>query len=269
MLPETKLDILLARHATLEAELLGQVNSETYVRATRELSELTPVVDAVKAYRSAETEIKDIDALIADPSTDAEMRQLAETERPALEEKRERAGAADSHRAAAEGRDGRAQRRAGNPRWHRRRRGVAVCGRPVPHVRALCRLAGLEGRDDFGERRHRRRIQGNHRRGRGPRRLRETEVRIRRAPGAAGAGHRRIRPHPYVGCDRRGAAGGRGGRRRAEGYRAEDRDHALAGRRRPARQQDRIRRSASRICRPASSFPCRTIARSTATAPRR
>ena len=89
MLPETKLDILLARHATLEAELLGQVNAETYVRATRELSELTPVVDAVKAYRSAETEIKDIDALIADPSTDAEMRQLAETERPALEEKRE------------------------------------------------------------------------------------------------------------------------------------------------------------------------------------
>jgi peptide chain release factor 1 len=88
MLPEAKLDILLARHATLEAELLGQVNSETYVRATRELSELGPVVDAVKAYRSAQTEIRDIDALIADPSTDAEMRELAEVERPALEQKR-------------------------------------------------------------------------------------------------------------------------------------------------------------------------------------
>jgi peptide chain release factor 1 len=88
MLPDAKLDILLARHATLEAELLGQVNAETYVRATRELSELGPVVDAVKAYRSAQTEIKDIDALIADPAIDAEMRQLAEIERPALEEKR-------------------------------------------------------------------------------------------------------------------------------------------------------------------------------------
>lgn len=41
-LPEVKLDALLARHASLEAELLGQVNSETYVRITRELSELTP-----------------------------------------------------------------------------------------------------------------------------------------------------------------------------------------------------------------------------------
>ncbi len=88
MLPEAKLDILLARHATLEAELLGQVNSETYVRATRELSELGPVVDAVKAYRSAQTEIRDIDALIADPSTDAVMREVAEDERPALEQKR-------------------------------------------------------------------------------------------------------------------------------------------------------------------------------------
>jgi peptide chain release factor 1 len=88
MLPDAKLDILLARHATLEAELLGQVNAETYVRATRELSELSPVVDAVKAYRSAQTEIKGIDALIADPTTDAEMRELAEIERPALEEKR-------------------------------------------------------------------------------------------------------------------------------------------------------------------------------------
>ncbi|MEZ5762924.1 MAG: peptide chain release factor 1 [Xanthobacteraceae bacterium] len=88
MLPETKLDVLLARHATLEAELLSQLGADAYVRATRELAELTPVVDAVKAFRAAEAEIGDIDALIADPSTDSEMRQLAEGEKPALEEKR-------------------------------------------------------------------------------------------------------------------------------------------------------------------------------------
>src|SRR5207248_1381126 len=88
MLPEAKLDILLARHATLEAELLGQVGADTYVKATRELAELTPVVDAVKAYRAAQAEIKDIDTLIADPATDTEMRSLAEAERPALEERR-------------------------------------------------------------------------------------------------------------------------------------------------------------------------------------
>jgi peptide chain release factor 1 len=88
-LPEAKLDTLLARHASLEAELLGQVNSETYVRITRELSELAPVVDAVKAYRTASAEIAGIDALIADPATESDMRAMAEGERPQLEARRD------------------------------------------------------------------------------------------------------------------------------------------------------------------------------------
>src|SRR5437763_16848181 len=84
MLPEAKLDILLAHHASLEAELLGQVNSEDYVRITRELAELNPLIDAVKAYRATEKEIADIDALIADPATEPEMRGMAEAERETL-----------------------------------------------------------------------------------------------------------------------------------------------------------------------------------------
>jgi len=84
MLPEAKLDILLAHHASLEAELLGQVNSENYVQITRELAELNPLIDAVKAYRAAAKEMTDIDALIADPSTEAEMRGMAEAERETL-----------------------------------------------------------------------------------------------------------------------------------------------------------------------------------------
>src|SRR5881396_1997817 len=64
MLPEAKLDILLAHHASLEAELLGQVNSENYVRITRELAEINPLID--------------------DPSTEAEMRGMAEAERETL-----------------------------------------------------------------------------------------------------------------------------------------------------------------------------------------
>ncbi|WP_315836807.1 peptide chain release factor 1 [Bradyrhizobium prioriisuperbiae] len=89
MLPEAKLDVLLARHAALESELLGQVSSEVYVKTTRELSELAPVVDAVKAYRASVREIADLDAMIADPSTDTEMRAMAEGERPQLEARRD------------------------------------------------------------------------------------------------------------------------------------------------------------------------------------
>jgi len=49
MLPEAKLDVLLAHHASLEAELLGQLSSENYVRITRELSELNPLIEAERA----------------------------------------------------------------------------------------------------------------------------------------------------------------------------------------------------------------------------
>jgi peptide chain release factor 1 len=85
MLPEAKLDILLIRHAALESELLGQVSADRYVQMTRELAELNPVVEAVKNWRAVRTEITGIDAMIADPATDAEMRAMAEAERPALE----------------------------------------------------------------------------------------------------------------------------------------------------------------------------------------
>jgi peptide chain release factor 1 len=89
MLPEAKLEILLARHAALEAELLGQVSADDYVRMTRELSDLNPVVEAVKAWRAATAELAGIDAMVNDPATDAEMRAMAEEERPALEARRD------------------------------------------------------------------------------------------------------------------------------------------------------------------------------------
>src|SRR3954464_4170186 len=88
MLPEAKLDILLAHHASLEAEIIGQLSSEDYVRISRELADLNPLIDAVKAYRAARAEIAGIDAMIADSATDADMRAMAEAERSTLEARR-------------------------------------------------------------------------------------------------------------------------------------------------------------------------------------
>src|SRR3974390_2554951 len=79
-LPEAKLDVLLAYHASLEAESLGQLSSERYVQITRELAELNPLIDAVKAYRATVKELADTETLIAD-STDGEIRAMAEAER--------------------------------------------------------------------------------------------------------------------------------------------------------------------------------------------
>src|SRR5437868_15101096 len=88
MLPEAKLDVLLAHHASLEAQLLGQVSSDKYVQITRELAELNPLIDAVKAYRAIVKEIADTQALIGDPATEVEMRAMAEAERETLQARR-------------------------------------------------------------------------------------------------------------------------------------------------------------------------------------
>src|SRR4051812_12949303 len=85
MLPEAKLDILLAHHASLEAQLLGQLNSEAYVRITRELAELNPLIEAVKSYREVAREVAGIEALISDPATEPDMREMAQAEHEALQ----------------------------------------------------------------------------------------------------------------------------------------------------------------------------------------
>jgi peptide chain release factor 1 len=88
MLPEQKLDALLARHRAIESELATQVTPETYVKLSREFAELGPVVETVRNYRNVTSEIEDLDALIADSSTDAEMRTMAAAEKPQLEQRR-------------------------------------------------------------------------------------------------------------------------------------------------------------------------------------
>jgi peptide chain release factor 1 len=89
LLPEHKLDALLTRHAELEAALSGQHNSD-FVKLSREFAELEPVIDSIRAYRAASRELAEIDALMGDPATDPEMRALAEGEKGALQERRDR-----------------------------------------------------------------------------------------------------------------------------------------------------------------------------------
>src|SRR5712692_11652783 len=88
MLPETKLDIMLARHASLEAELSRPLGADTYVKLTRELAEIGPVVEKVKAYRNAVADLADLDAIIADPATEPDLRAVAGEEKPVLEARR-------------------------------------------------------------------------------------------------------------------------------------------------------------------------------------
>jgi peptide chain release factor 1 len=86
-IPQERLRSLIRRHENVAAMLsAGQQGSE-YVRLSREFAELDPVAEKARALEAAERELKDTEALIADPATEREMRALAEDERIALRDK--------------------------------------------------------------------------------------------------------------------------------------------------------------------------------------
>jgi peptide chain release factor 1 len=88
MLPDQKLDALVIRHAALERDLAAALPAEIYVKLSREFAELAPVVEAVRSYRAVQRELDDLMSLIADPTTDPEMRSIAEAEKPQVEAQR-------------------------------------------------------------------------------------------------------------------------------------------------------------------------------------
>jgi len=86
-LPDARLDQLLARHAEIEHALSGTPDTETFVRLSREFSDLTPLIERVKALRVTEAEHAGALTMMADPATDPEMAELAREEADALEER--------------------------------------------------------------------------------------------------------------------------------------------------------------------------------------
>jgi peptide chain release factor 1 len=88
MVPEHKLDALLARHQALESDLARQVEPATYVKLSREFAELSPIVETVKRYRSIVGEIEGLDDIMADAANQSEMRAMAAAEKPQLEQQR-------------------------------------------------------------------------------------------------------------------------------------------------------------------------------------
>jgi peptide chain release factor 1 len=89
MLPQVKLDALIVRHAEIEARLSGQLAADDFVKLSRELSDLSPVVEAIRNYRAASAELEDVEALFADADSDGEMRDIADAERRSLRDKLE------------------------------------------------------------------------------------------------------------------------------------------------------------------------------------
>ncbi len=86
---DENLDRVLRRHEELAALLSdpGVVGSSKFVDMSKEYSDLQSVVDAINAYRDGGQEMIDLAEMIADDSSDKEMRELAEAEFRELKER--------------------------------------------------------------------------------------------------------------------------------------------------------------------------------------
>jgi len=87
MIPSPKLARLLDRFAAIEAQLASGTAGGDFVKLSKEHAELAPVIAAVEAYRDVARQLDETAALIADPASDADMRDLAQDERDALKDR--------------------------------------------------------------------------------------------------------------------------------------------------------------------------------------
>ncbi|SDR29470.1 peptide chain release factor 1 [Pseudovibrio sp. Tun.PSC04-5.I4] len=84
MLAPEKLNSMLARFEGIEAEMASAPAPDVYVKLSRDYAELDPIVQIIRSLRKAESDLEGAEALLNDPESDAEMKELAQLERDEL-----------------------------------------------------------------------------------------------------------------------------------------------------------------------------------------
>lgn len=83
-----KLDQVVMRHEKLAEEMSrGDVPPDEFAKLSKEYSDLTPVVERAKEFNALMDELDGANELLADPDTDAEMREMAEEEVREIQQK--------------------------------------------------------------------------------------------------------------------------------------------------------------------------------------
>ncbi|RWE41661.1 MAG: peptide chain release factor 1 [Mesorhizobium sp.] len=86
-LPRDRMDQVVKRFEMLEAQMSAGPAPDAYVKMASEYAELQDMVAKVRELRSAEHEQADLEAMLADKGTDAEMQALAEADLPGVEDR--------------------------------------------------------------------------------------------------------------------------------------------------------------------------------------
>ena len=83
---EASLDAVLVRYGEIEQSMAAGAAGDPreFARLAKEYSDMEPVVAGIRALKAAQAEMVDLAGLMADPETDAEMKEMAEAEFLAL-----------------------------------------------------------------------------------------------------------------------------------------------------------------------------------------
>ena len=88
MVPQKKVKDLIKKHAELESELSsGEIDKKLFADKSKEYSDLNEIIKEAKEFNSFEQDKKELEKIISDPSSDKEMKIMAENE---LEEKKKK-----------------------------------------------------------------------------------------------------------------------------------------------------------------------------------
>jgi len=79
-IPLEKLENILERSKDLEKILSGELSSEDYVTFSKEYSEIEPLKNAINDWKNYSLEVKGLNEIINEGSSDAEMQELAKSE---------------------------------------------------------------------------------------------------------------------------------------------------------------------------------------------
>jgi len=86
-LPRDRMNQLVKRFDMLEAQMAAGPDPEAYVKLASEYSELQDIAARIRDLFRAESELADLEAMLADKGTDAEMRALAESDLPGVKDR--------------------------------------------------------------------------------------------------------------------------------------------------------------------------------------
>ena len=84
-LPRDRMDQLVKRFDMIEAQMAAGPDAEAYVKLAGEYSELQDIAGRIRDLWKAEAELADLEAMLADKGTDAEMQALAQADLPDVE----------------------------------------------------------------------------------------------------------------------------------------------------------------------------------------